>query len=175
MYSFETGALTWWVSVQSTSCLWRRWIMTKCWNNCLHAMRKFPFKSTFLHAHKHWKLTQWIILPNNLIFMGLHFVIGKRMSSYIILFVIKDTESISPCSICQFIACHVSGGIHANFRERTLSISRLNSREDTRNKIRRGRSSGSGDHGAVHVIDPRRQKVRDSDEIVVNSGSNYYN
>lgn len=73
----------------------------------------------------------WITLPNNLIFMGLHFVIGK---------------------------------LYAN----SLLVT-LNSREFTRNKIRRGRSNGSGDHGAVHVIDPRRQKLRDSDEIVLSS------
>jgi hypothetical protein len=49
-------------------------------------------------------------------------------------------------------------------------IYRLNTREITRDKIRRARSTNSGEHGVpVHVVDPRRHRARDSDsdELVV--------
>ncbi|KAF8801767.1 hypothetical protein BYT27DRAFT_7197758 [Phlegmacium glaucopus] len=73
----------------------------------------------------------WSIIPNNLVFMGLHFVIGK---------------------------------LYAN----SLLVT-LNTRESTREKMRHVRSNGSsGEHGvAVHIIDSRRRRVRDSDELVL--------
>jgi len=72
----------------------------------------------------------WTIIPNNLIFMGLHFVIGK---------------------------------LYAN----SLLVT-LNTREITREKIRRARSNGSGEHGgAVHVIDPHRHRRQDSDKLML--------
>jgi len=75
----------------------------------------------------------WLIIPNNLIFMGLHFVIGK---------------------------------LYAN----SLLVT-LNTREITRERIRRARSTGSGDLGiAVHVIpDPRQHRHRHYDDLVLSS------
>lgn len=108
-------------------------------------------------------------MPSNLIFMGLHFVIGKRMFSAFN----SKMSILTPYSLRQFFARHVSSlNPSINFRwngtfsKLYIFIFRLNTRKITREKIARARSTGSGEPG-VHVVDPRRIRTQDSDELAV--------
>jgi hypothetical protein len=85
--------------------------------------------------------TQWLAMPNNLIFMGLHFVIGKRMYFlYGQLFLLY----LPIRSICQLFIGHVrlsSLSFGANFD--------MPKRLNTRQVLRHARSTsggGSGEH-----------------------------
>ena len=52
--------------------------LIQCWNCGVDDMRKYCFDATISDCPENGlNHLQWLIMPNNLIFMGLHFVIGK--------------------------------------------------------------------------------------------------
>src|SRR6266581_2089296 len=88
LYAFENGSLTWSVNTTSSKnhkCNCNPPLSFQCCDAQLSRLRELNSLSSPLHSSDRKTLClQWLTNDTHLIFMGLHFVISKRMSIHLV-------------------------------------------------------------------------------------------